>query len=123
MQLSLQEPLSAQCWSAIPVVPLARYVVLIAATCAIVGIYFTRGIPALIADVNGTQVVVITEPAFSAGTVAGVLARHWNTSRAHHVGLYPSSAQPPGEQSAILIEGDEGSAQIVSFHGAFHRFV
>ena len=59
--------------TAILVVPLARYVVLIAATCAIVGIYFTGGIPALIADVNGMQAVIISEPAFSAGMIAGVL--------------------------------------------------
>ena len=31
------------------------------------------------------------------------------------------SATPFG--SAILIEGDEGSAQIISFHGALHRLV
>jgi hypothetical protein len=59
--------------TAILVVPLARYVVLIAATCAIVGIYFTGGIPALVADISDVQAVIFSEPAFSAGTIAGVL--------------------------------------------------
>jgi hypothetical protein len=55
------------------VVPLIRYIVLIAATCAIAAVYFRGGIPELIVYVNGVQAEIVSKPIFSGGILAGVL--------------------------------------------------
>jgi hypothetical protein len=55
------------------VVPIIRYVVLIAATCTILAIYLHGGVRELVAYVSDAQTEMIGKPTFSAGGVAGVL--------------------------------------------------
>jgi hypothetical protein len=55
------------------VVPLVRYFVLIAATCAIAVIYFRGGVPELVTYMHGIEAGLAGEPVFSIGILAGAL--------------------------------------------------
>jgi len=55
------------------VVPLVRYVALVAATSAIAALYLHGGVPELVVWINGLQGEIVSKPTFSAGVIAGTL--------------------------------------------------
>jgi hypothetical protein len=64
---------AAVLFTTILVVPIIRYVVLVAATCTIVIIYLHGGVSELVSYVNDAQTEMVRKLTFSAGSIAGVL--------------------------------------------------